>query len=46
MGRSTAPARVVGGAEAEFFRIALDALIVSAVLLTTYISHWFVPMRT
>ena len=37
---------VMGGVEAEFFRIALGALIVFAVLLNTYIARWFVHMKT
>ena len=37
---------VMGGVEAEYFRIALGALIVFAVLLNTYIARWFVQMKT
>ena len=36
---------VMGGVEAEYFRIALGAMIVFAVLLNTYIVRWFVGMR-
>ena len=37
---------VMGGVEAEYFRITLGAMILFAVLLNTYISRWFVQMRT
>ena len=37
---------VMGGVEAEYFRIALGGMIVFAVLLNTYIVRWFVGMRS
>ena len=37
---------VMGGVEAEYFRVALGGLIVFAVLLNTYISRWLGQMRT
>ena len=36
----------MGGVEAEFFRMALGAPIVFAVLLNTSLSRLFVQMRT
>ena len=37
---------VMAGVEAEYFRVALGAMIVFAVLLNTYIVRWFVGMRS